>query len=254
MIERGQCQFYFSILHNINRRSFLKLSGAAAATAAAGCSKEPNQATAPASKAGYSFLNSDEAAFIEAVVARLIPSDDAGPGAREADVAGFIDKQLAGAWGSGERLYRSGPWQAGKPTQGYQLQYTPAELMRHGIAAVAKELASRNSSPFAKLSEADQDAYLKSLEAGQVTLEGMPSKVFFTSLLELTIEGYFSDPIYGGNKEMVAWKMIGFPGAYATYYDLVDQHGIAYTRAPMSIADGGANGSMSMEPQHGHTT
>ena len=68
---------------------------------------------------------------------------------------------------------------------------------------------------------------------------GVPANVFFESLLEMTIEGFFCDPIYGGNRDMVAWKMIGFPGAYATYYDLVDQHGMAFTRAPMSLAEDG---------------
>jgi gluconate 2-dehydrogenase gamma chain len=67
----------------------------------------------------------------------------------------------------------------------------------------------------------------------------VPANTFFDSLLSLAIEGYFSDPIYGGNKDMAAWRMIGFPGAYASFYDLVDQHGILYTRPPMSIGETG---------------
>ena len=61
----------------------------------------------------------------------------------------------------------------------------------------------------------------------------------------MTIEGFFSDPAYGGNKDMVAWKQIGFPGAYANYYDLVDQHGVAFTRPPMSLAQD-ASGAIHM--------
>jgi len=53
----------------------------------------------------------------------------------------------------------------------------------------------------------------------------------------VTVEGFFSDPVYGGNRDMVAWRMIGFPGAYAPYYDLVQQHGIAVVRAPTSLAE-----------------
>jgi len=51
------------------------------------------------------------------------------------------------------------------------------------------------------------------------------------------VEGFFSDPIYGGNKNKIAWKMIGFPGAYADYYDLIDKHGVEFHREPLSIAD-----------------
>ena len=74
--------------------------------------------------------------------ARLIPADAKWPGALEAGVPNYIDKQLAGAWGAGERLYRSGPWRPGTPTQGYQLPFTPAELFRTALAAIAKDLAS----------------------------------------------------------------------------------------------------------------
>jgi len=60
--------------------------------------------------------------------------------------------------------------------------------------------------------------------------------VFFAHLWGSTLEGFFADPVYGGNRDMLSWRMIGFPGAYASYYDLVDQHGITIDRAPMSLA------------------
>src|SRR5689334_8681330 len=125
----------------ITRRTFIKVAGAAAATLkaaepggadAAAAASKPRTAT----RATYTFLNAQEARFIEAAVARLIPTDDVGPGATEAGVANYIDKQLAGAWGAGERLYRSGPWQGGAPTQGYQLPYTPAELFRNALRGI----------------------------------------------------------------------------------------------------------------------
>nr|WP_145548342.1 gluconate 2-dehydrogenase subunit 3 family protein [Variovorax boronicumulans] len=81
------------------------------------------------------FFNPWEAAWIRAATDRLIPADASGPGALQAGVPAFIDRQLAGAWGAGERLYRSGPWQAGLPQQGYQLPYTPAELFRAALTA-----------------------------------------------------------------------------------------------------------------------
>jgi gluconate 2-dehydrogenase gamma chain len=181
----------------------------------------------------YLFFNADEAAFVEAAVARLIPKDDEWGGALEADVPNYIDKQLAGAWGSGERFYRSGPWQPGTPSQGYQLPLTPAELFHTALRAINQELSQ---TPFAQMGPDDQDNYLKSLEAGK-DLGGVPSDVFFAHLWGCTLEGFFSDPVYGGNRDMVSWRMIGFPGAYASYYDLVDQHGIKIDRPPTSLAE-----------------
>jgi gluconate 2-dehydrogenase gamma chain len=184
----------------------------------------------------YVFVNSADAAFIEAAVARLIPADDQWPGGVEAGVPNYIDKQLGGAWGAGERLYRSGPWQPGTPSQGYQLPFTPAELFRAALGAITTEL-SQAGTPFAQMSAEQQDAYLHGLEKGGKDLRGVPSAIFFAQLLDATIEGFFSDPVYGGNRDMVAWRMIGFPGAYASYYDLVDQHGIKIDRPPLSLAE-----------------
>jgi gluconate 2-dehydrogenase gamma chain len=184
----------------------------------------------------YQFFNMEEAAFIEAAVARLIPADEQWGGAIEAGVPNYMDKQLGGAWGAGERLYRSGPWQPGTPSQGYQLPFTPAELFRTALGAINKELAQAGT-PFASMSNEQQDAYLHSLEAGGKVLDGVPSGVFFASLWQCTVEGFFSDPVYGGNRDMLGWRMIGFPGAYASYYDLVDKHGIKIDRAPMSLGE-----------------
>src|SRR5713101_8448876 len=183
----------------------------------------------------YLFFNNEEAAFIEAAVARLIPKDDQWAGALEAGVPNYIDKHLGGAWGAGERLYRSGPWQPGTPSQGYQLPFTPAELFKKAIGAINKEFAA-SGTPFAKMSPDQQDGYLRKLEAGGKALDGVPSEVFFAHLWGSTLEGFFADPVYGGNRDMISWRMIGFPGAYASYYDLVDQHGIKIDRAPMSLA------------------
>jgi gluconate 2-dehydrogenase gamma chain len=209
-----------------SRRRFFQATGAAGAVAVLPAPTAAQKTPA----AAYVFFNPAEAAFIEAAVARLIPNDEAGPGALEAGVPSYIDKQLAGAWGTGERLYRSGPWRAGTPSQGYQLPFTPAELFRTAIRGI--------DAKFPKLAPREQDAYLDSLQKGKLDLAGVPSNVFFESLLDVTIEGFFSDPAYGGNRDMAAWKMIGFPGAYADFYELVDNHGVAFTAAPTSLAQG----------------
>ena len=107
------------------------------------------------------FLNDEEVAFIQAAVARLIPADDQWPGAVEAGVPNYIDKQLSGAWGAGERLYRGGPWKPGTPSQGYQLPFTPAELFRTAIAAISSEF--RDHTPFNDEDIAAVAAYFQQL-------------------------------------------------------------------------------------------
>lgn len=200
-----------------SRRRLFRAAGAAAVI--------PLVPARAASPARYEFLTADEAAFIEAAVARLIPKDELGPGALEAGVPHFIDRQLAGAYGKGERLYRSGPFREGTPGQGYQLPYTPAALFRHSIAR-HKALAGMDA--------AAQDEYLRRLEKEDPT--------FFEHLLDLTRQGFFSDPAYGGNRGMAGWKLIGFPGAYANYFDFVDRHNAVFDAPPI-----GMHG-------HGHTT
>ena len=83
----------------------------------------------------------------------------------------------------------------------------------------------------------ERDAYLRGLEAGGKDFGRVPSDVFFSALCASTVEGFFSNPVYGGNRDMMAWRKTGFPGAYASYYDIVDQHGITIDRAPVSFAE-----------------
>lgn len=217
--------------HNPSRRRLFRAAGAASAVAAL---PVPRTTHAEEQKAAYVFFNPAEATFIEAAVARLIPKDETGPGALEAGVPHYIDKQLAGAWGAGARLYRSGPWRAGTPSQGYQLPYTPAELFRNALRALNEKHAG-----FAKMAAREQDSALDALSKDKSDYGGVPGSEFFNALLAVTIEGFFSDPAYGGNRDMVAWKMIGFPGAYADFYEWVDKHGIAYAAPPTSLAQDG---------------
>jgi gluconate 2-dehydrogenase gamma chain len=236
--------------HGMTRRRFVSsLSAATAAPASALLISAPSvaaqataQSSAPAPVGGsppvYLFLNPVEAQFIEAACERLIPADELGPGALGAGVSNYFDKQLGGAWGAGERLYRSGPWTEGTPSQGYQLPFTPAELFRTALHAINQDFLSRGTQ-FSALGPDAQDAYLRKLELGGEDLNGVPSAVFFEQLLKMTVEGFFSDPVYGGNRDMVSWRMIGFPGAYADYYEAIDRHGEKFIREPMSLGEDG---------------
>ena len=184
-------------------------------------------APAAASSGGYGFFTATEATFIEAVVDRLIPSDPVGPGGVEAGVPIFLDRQLAGPYGRGDHFFLGGPWPKGTPEQGYQSRFSPAQLYRSAIAEIERYVGeNHDGTTFAQLAVADRDKLLKELESGDVKLEnGVDAKAFFTMLLQNTKEGYFADPIYGGNKDMGAWKMIGFPGAHYNYKAWVSRHG-----------------------------
>ena len=184
-------------------------------------------------KEKYMFFSAAEVAFVDAAVARLIPADELGPGAKEAGVAYFIDQQLFGGWGTMAKMYRQGPYSEGTPQQGYQSPLTPQEIYRAAIREINHALGK----PFEKFAAKEQDEVLKNLEDGKLALESVPSRFFFNMLLESTIEGFFSDPIYGGNRGKAGWRLVGFPGVAAAYTTHVDKHGVPYNAEPVSIVD-----------------
>ena len=233
------------------RRAFLKglgtvaASGVAATVASPATAESPQRPTNPGAAAPseaalhvYTFLRPPEAAFVEAAVDRLIPADDLSPGGTACGVAVFIDRQLAGAWGSGDRLYMQGPWQTGTPTQGYQLPLTPAEFFRAGIAATHAYSRKTFQKDFDRLTEAQQIDVLQGIEQGRIALEHVPGQDFFNLLLNATMEGFFADPIYGGNTDKASWKMLGFPGVIAIYAEHIKTYrNRRYDVEPTSIAD-----------------
>ena len=231
-----------------NRRDFLKTVGTVGATgiAAAVGVESPADAqtgakTAPAATPvshAYTFLTAPEAAFIEAAVDRLIPADDLTPGGTDCGVATFIDRQLAGAWGSGDRMYMQGPWDKGVPTQGYQSPLTPAEYFRAGIAAVNAFTRKTLQKDFDRLTVDQQITVLRDMEQGRAALDGVPAQEFFNLLLATTMQGFFADPVYGGNRDKAAWKMIGFPGVIAIYSEHIKTYrNKKYDVEPKSILD-----------------
>lgn len=237
-----------------HRREFLKLVGVSAAATTLPFSgtvsaedtatvipegHHTDAAAAPSTdRHSYRFFNTAEAAFVEAAVDTLIPSDSVGPGALELGVADYIDRQMAGSYGRGHRLYLQGPFGEGTPQQGYQLSMTPAELLRAGIADVAAHVLERFHKAFDALSPEDRIRVLADLDGERIELPTVPLDTFFTLLLQMTIEGYFADPIYGGNKNKAAWQMIGFPGADAMYSDKIEPfRNKPYVAAPLGIQD-----------------
>jgi gluconate 2-dehydrogenase gamma chain len=184
----------------------------------------------------WTFFSANEAAFIEAAVDRLIPPDDLGPGGKDAGCAVFIDRQLAGPYGHSDGLYEKPPFMPGVATQGYQGPDAPATIYRKALADIAQHVKSNfGGKAFGQLAPDDQDRVLSDLENGAIVLKNTPSASFFTLLLQNTTEGFFADPIYGGNRDMVGWKLIGFPGARYDYRDWVERHNETYPLPPVGI-------------------
>ena len=185
----------------------------------------------------WTYFTAEEGAAVEALVDRLIPPDPQTPGGKDAGCAVFIDRQLAGPYGSAEALYMRGPFADGTPQQGDQSPLTPAVRYREALAALDKYCrATYAGKSFTQIPDNEKDKLLSGLEKGQVHLEGTSGRAFFELLLQNTREGFFADPVYGGNRNMVGWKMIGYPGARYDYRDWVDRHNERYPLPPVGIS------------------
>jgi len=239
---------------DFGRRDFLKgavVGGATAATvvrlpqeARAEASPEASKPQAASSSAapapaGYMFLNSDEAAFVEALVDHMIPADELTGKGTDIGINIYIDRALAGAWGKGDRLYMQGPWKLGLPSQGYQLPLTPAQLYRAGIEATNAWCRKTYAKSFDQLDETEREAVLVALSTGKLEFEGgLPERVFWNALYQTVMEGMFADPIYGGNRDKAGWKLIGFPGVVAVHRDHVESYrDKPFPSDPLGIAD-----------------
>ncbi|GAA4326617.1 hypothetical protein GCM10023144_10300 [Pigmentiphaga soli] len=186
----------------------------------------------------FFYLLPSEARFLDAAVERLIPTDEQGPGACAAGVTEYIDRQLASVWGVHGRNYRFGPWQDGTPQQGYQSALVPQQVYRMGIQEVDAWCRGEHRQPFSFLDETAQENILTQLEKGAVGLPNVPPRLFFDMLYGNTMEGFFSDPVYGGNRDKIGWKLLGFPGiASAAYVEHMARHGVAYRVEPVAIED-----------------
>jgi gluconate 2-dehydrogenase gamma chain len=237
---------------SIPRRSFLKGAGAAGtavATALSGTLAAPALAQtappapaasppSPAAPEALLTLTATEAAVLSAAYDVFIPPDRLSPSGTDCGLVTFIDRQLAGAWGGGARLYRSGPFVQGKREQGYQLSLTPREFFAAGIKAANAWTRKTYGKDFDRLSGAERETALKTMDAGKAEFDEINGKQFFEMLLASAMEGFFADPIYGGNRDKVSWRMVGYPGLPATYASkALEYRGKKIVLEPQSIAD-----------------
>jgi gluconate 2-dehydrogenase gamma chain len=187
------------------------------------------------------FFSRSEWEFVTAACDRLIPADAEGPGALDSNVPVFIDQELKGAYGTADDWYMEGPHDPkAAAAMGYQLPYTPQELYRRGIAATQAWCRQKHGMGFEALDAMVRDDVLTRMQKNEIEFEQfgeatLTAAVFFGFLLTNTKEGYLSDPIYGGNKGMEAWKMINFPGARASFLEWVGQHNVRYPLGPVGL-------------------
>jgi len=232
-----------------SRRDFLKGAGvagasvAAAASGIAACTPDvktaANAATPEAASESWLILTPQQVAFFTAAADTIIPKDALSPSGSESGVPVFIDRQLASAWGGGDRMYRAGPFVKGTPEQGYQLPLTPHQFFVAGVRAADAWCEKTYGKTFDRLDQPKRDEALTAMQKGTAEFDGLDSKQFFAALLTINMEGFFADPIYGGNRDKASWRMLGFPGLPATYAEQVDEY--RDKRYPMtepqSIAD-----------------
>lgn len=208
------------------------------------------------------FNRLEDFAVLQAATERIFPKDDNGPGAIELGVPYFIDKQLAGPWGLNARDYRQGPFLKydqvenlkGKqtdnypPNQTFQENKIETELQRHqsiltrgeifleGLRKMSKTSQKKFKKTFDKAEEDQQIEILQEFENGKVKLPGVAAQNFFILLRQMTLEGAYADPLYGGNKNMEGWKMKEYPGPQPSYTNIIEKEDFVKME-PISLND-----------------
>lgn len=177
--------------------------------------KNPNQA--------LMFLSKDEFATTQAAVERIFPKDDNGPGAADLGVAYFIDHQLAGSYGFNARDYMEPPFFHGEKEQGYQGRLKRREIYRIGLRELQNYSQQKYKKKFTDLDAKQQDQVLSDFEQDKANISTISASGFFAMLRSITLEGLYSDPLYGGNINMDGWRMRNYPGDQMKYVDIIEK-------------------------------
>jgi gluconate 2-dehydrogenase gamma chain len=199
---------------------------------------EPNSGSPvdPIQIGPWKFFTDPEGRSLDALADRIIPADPETPGGRDSGCAVFVDRQLAGPYGAQDGLYVRPPFQKGSVNQGPQSKDGPRQQYRQGLAALDQLCRAKyDGKAFADLADTVKDEVLHGLESGSLALDPVDGKAFFAALVRDIQMGFFADPIYGGNRDMVAWKMIGYPGARYNYRDWVNRHNERFPLPPVGI-------------------
>ncbi|WP_040225119.1 gluconate 2-dehydrogenase subunit 3 family protein [Bhargavaea cecembensis] len=196
------------------------------------------------------FNRQEDFEVLAAATERIFPEDKNGPGAIKLGVPYFIDRQLAGEWGLNAREYMKGPFlnipeanqyedmsltSEGRDEQGpsgdtlnplptprYQTRMTRAEMFVVGVRAIDQAAREKFDKGFKSLEPEQQDEILTHFDKDEAKMPGVSSSTFFNLLAQTTLEGAYSDPVYGGNRNMDGWRMMEYPGPRASYADQIE--------------------------------
>lgn len=169
------------------------------------------------------YFTPEQFRVIDAATERIFPKDDHGPGAKELGVAFFIDHQLAGDWGFNGRDYMQAPFFQGEKVQGYQGRLKRRDIFDIAIREIQNHSQAVYKKDFTQLKGKEQDVILSDFEGDKVNITTISPSGFFQMLRSVTLEGAYSDPLYGGNKNMDGWKMKNYPGSQMAYSDIIDK-------------------------------
>lgn len=179
---------------------------------------QAQEADTVASPKTLRFLTKWEFDYVTAMAETIWPTDDLGPGARVAGVGNYIDGQLAGSWGQGHRFYLNGPFYTPPDSgHGWQIPMTPAEVYRAFLPGFDVYCKTTYGNPYPVLSADLQTKALTDLQTAKAPIQlggssAFTSGDFYSMFRQNVLEGMLSDPAYGGNRNMVGWKWVGFPG------------------------------------------
>jgi gluconate 2-dehydrogenase gamma chain len=207
----------------VKRREFIELSaqsiGGLLIYSLAGMPKVVNAEEGKV-KVPLRFFTQQEARVIVAACERIFPANESGPGATQAGVVVYIDRQLAGPYGCDKHRYTQPPFVESVPEAGYQGRESPRKTYRAGIRGLGPD--------FVGLDGTQQDERLTAAEKTH----------FFQLLRQHTIEGMFCDPMHGGNADLIGWQMLGYPGPQMSYREQVGKYnGVAYRVKPQSLEE-----------------
>ncbi|SFA85392.1 gluconate 2-dehydrogenase gamma chain [Lentibacillus halodurans] len=221
---------------DLSRRRFLKNSGIAVGSLAVGGAlgsmipwgteeKDTNQAANQGANYNQALMFFTQAEFqtVEAAAERIFPEDDNGPGARDLGVGYYIDHQMAGSYGFNARDYMQPPFFHGEKEQGYQGRLKRREIFRIALREVQNYSHQEYGEGFAELTEEQQDSVLQAFQEDNVNVTTISASGFFDLLRSMTLEGVYSDPLYGGNINMDGWRMRNYPGNQMNYTDIIDK-------------------------------
>jgi gluconate 2-dehydrogenase gamma chain len=210
-----------------SRREFLKKMGitVGAVALSGGLGKlavNASDTTSTTTTPTLKYFTQEQFAIVEAAAERIFPVTEEGPGAKALGAAFFIDGQMAGPYGSNARMYTGGPF-GGTSTQGPQTALNKKDIITRGITALENYSQTTYGKSFIDLDVQTQDSVLQKCVDNQIPIDGINSRAFFNLFRNLTIEGLYSDPIYGGNKNMDGWRMKRHPGHQESYRSIIDK-------------------------------